>query len=374
MIASTQTLSPSRSALKAREVSLTDLQPRDIERWSALAKGALDPNPFFEPEFLLPSARHLGAPRVSLIVVEDVDGWRACMPVQRMRFGGFIPIVRTWCHLYSYLGTPLLDGESAGAAAAARALLQRAVARTASPLVLERQGDGAVADALRQGAEDLGLEAVFEESHERALLPRQQEQDCFETLSRRRRQEFDRLARRLEEAVGSPVTVADESGDDAALDAFLDLERSGWKGRAGTALASDARHADFFREVGRAFAARDRLELLTLRAGDRRAAMACNLYAGEGGFCFKVAHEGQLRQFSPGAQLERASMRLFHEQRTERWQDSCADPDNALMNRLWPGRRTIATTVLARKGLPASVARKAIPILDRRRANRRSES
>ncbi len=36
---------------------------------------------------------------------------------------------------------------------------------------------------------------------------------------------------------------------------------------------------------------------------------------------------------------------MFHEDRAEQWQDSCADPDNEMINRLWPDRRRLSTTV-----------------------------
>lgn len=44
-------------SLRNGEVSLlrvADLQPDDVDAWKVLARQALDPNPFFEPEFVLP--------------------------------------------------------------------------------------------------------------------------------------------------------------------------------------------------------------------------------------------------------------------------------------------------------------------------------
>lgn len=359
--------------LTVRELALEKLTPRDIESWSALAKNALEPNPFFEPEFVIPAAEHLGERRPSLMIVEAAGDWRACLPVHRVRLGRVVPAVRAWCHLYCFLGTPLIDRDIA--LPAARSLLDGAVGRGGRPLVLARLGDGGPAfTAIEQAAAELGLDTLFQSSYERAILVRQSGGEHCEGLSGRRRRDLDRLERRLETELGGEVTVVDEAERACAVDAFIALERSGWKGLEGTALASDPRHVAFFREVCESFAARGRLELLTLEGAGRRAAMTCNLYSGEGGFCFKVAHDAELRRFSPGVQLERESMRVFHEQRTEHWQDSCADPENAMINRLWPDRRHITTMVLARHGLPARCLRRAMRVTRTRSVNKRSES
>jgi hypothetical protein len=39
--------------MRASLIPLTALQARDVERWRELAEVALEPNPFFEPEYLL---------------------------------------------------------------------------------------------------------------------------------------------------------------------------------------------------------------------------------------------------------------------------------------------------------------------------------
>ena len=107
------------------------------------------------------------------------------------------------------------------------------------------------------------------------------------------------MRRRLQERVGE-LTVRDRSGERDAYEEFLALERSGWKGTAGTAMASDPGHAEFFRELCSAFADAGRLQLLSLDGEQRTVAMKCNLIAGEVTYCFKIAFDEQLSQLSPG--------------------------------------------------------------------------
>jgi Acetyltransferase (GNAT) domain len=185
-----------------------------------------------------------------------------------------------------------------------------------------------------------------------------------------------RLGRRLEDELGASLTVEDHAGQEEAVESFLDLEASGWKGQAHTAMASTGAHADFFRSVCRTFTEQGRLQLLSLEADGRRVAMKCNLVASQGVFCFKIGHDAELRRFSPGVQLERANVEIFHEEREERFMDSCADPDNEMINRLWPDRCTVTNVVLARRGAHSLVCRGGISAVRalRTRDGRKSSS
>jgi CelD/BcsL family acetyltransferase involved in cellulose biosynthesis len=180
-------------------------------------------------------------------------------------------------------------------------------------------------------------------------------------LSAHHRRELRRQGRRLAEELGADLKCDDRAGDPAAVEAFLDLERAGWKGRAGTAFASDPSHAEFFRRICERFDAAGRLQLLDLSAGGRSTAMKCNLHAGEGSFAFKIAFDEELARWSPGIQLELRNIELF-EAGPLRWMDSCAMPENRMINRLWPERRGLATMLVSGGGLRAVPARASLAL------------
>jgi CelD/BcsL family acetyltransferase involved in cellulose biosynthesis len=343
-----------------RDIPLNEVSPSDIERWRALAANAVDPNPFFEPDFVLAAARHLDEPGTSLLVVEGREGWLACLPVQRSRMYRLVPVLRTWNHIYCFLGTPLID---AGAVPeAAHALLEGAVrqapgSRVALELVTE---DGPAGEAIRRAATNLRLTTLLGARTERAFLERRPAGDYLAHMRSHRRRELNRLGRRMAKELDGGLSVTDEAGSEAAVDRFLELERAGWKGRSDSALASAPAHEAFFRSVCTDFFAAGRLQLLSLSVDERSVAMKCNLIAGDGAFCFKIAYDEQLGAFSPGVQLERENVQVFHEQRSEGWQDSCADPENEMINRLWPDRRKLSTTLLAPRGVRSSLSQRAL--------------
>ena len=142
--------------------------------------------------------------------------------------------------------------------------------------------------------------------YERALLTRS---DAAGSIGGHHAREARRLGRRLSEALDGPLEVTDHAGDPDAVERFLELELSGWKGRAGTAMGSTPGRAEFFRRVcAPPSPPPGGCELLDLGTGTRSAAMKCNLIAPPGSFGFKIAFDDALARFSPGIQLELAQI------------------------------------------------------------------
>ena len=88
--------------------------------------------------------------------------------------------------------------------------------------------------------------------------------------------------------------------------------------------------------------------------------MACNLRAAEGVFCLKIAFDERWRRYSPGAQLVLDHVSWFDRHSDAAWMDSCVQPDNELVNRLWPDRRRIVTLAIPAGSARGRVARAAI--------------
>ena len=330
--------------------SFEALSDRELAAWRTLAARAAEPNPFFEPDFAVPAARASRRRPPSLLVVDDGPGsdWAACLPVRReARFRKLpVPALMTWLHPHAFLGTPLMAPERA--TAAWRALIAHAASDPlAGFLGLELLGDGGpVAGTLAEVLREDGTRAFLYERVERAALFRREDHDYLNPrLGPKRRRELRRRRRQLEEHLGAPLAVRDGAGDPAAVAAFLELEAAGWKGHGGAALAT-AGEGGLFEEIAGSFAARGRLQVLSLMAGERIVAMKCNLLAGDAVFCFKIAYDEGLARFSPGVQLELENVGVFDRTPGIDWTDSCAAPENGMINRLWRDRRSVATVLV----------------------------
>jgi len=259
------------------------------------------------------------------------------------------PLLVAWCHPYCFLTTPLLDAEEPEAALTT--LLARA---TSEPRVLGVMLDlidaaGFVGDAL--AAVVAPRDSLQIDGFERALLRRRPENDYLvASVSVKHEKELRRLRRRLEGEIGT-IESRDRAGESDAVERFLELELSGWKGRAGTAMGSDIDHARFFREMCEGFAGTGRLQLLTLEHDGDIVAMKCNLMAGDGIYCFKIAFDERFAKYSPGIHLEVANVDHFHDRTGAAWMDSCAVPQNAMINRLWRDRRLLQSVLIRPSGI-----------------------
>ena len=341
--------------VSARTHVLSALDAAAYGAWSRLADRAIEPNPYYRPEFVRTAAMTGDEP--ILIVAADGDDWIACLPVvrasrwRRMR----LPVLAPWMPDHAFIATPLIDRERA--ADAAGSLASFVAGAGAAALILDPiDPDGPAAEALGAALRRVGLEPVVRAEWQRAALRRRPEATYLqESMSGKRRKELRRQRRALGAELGGDVEAVDRSSEPAAWNRFLELEASGWKGAKGTALAADSQGAAFFRAMCAATAPTGRLQLLALEAGGHTAAMQCNLIDGRQMFCFKVAYDDALARFGPGAQLEADAIEIFHASVPADFVDSCAPPDSELVNRMWPDRRRMQTLIVPTKSRRAAL-------------------
>ena len=124
------------------------------------------------------------------------------------------------------------------------------------------------------------------------------------SLSTHRRSELRRRARRLEAAGEVALEVhRSPAGLDALLDEAFAVESSGWKGRAGTAIAADPALTTFYRRVAAWAAERDWLRLAFLKLDGRALAFDLALETGGRHYLLKTGFDPSHTRLSPGLLL-----------------------------------------------------------------------
>lgn len=335
---------------QTRVARFDELDEQDIRAWRDLAGRTAEPNVFFEPEVLLPAVRHLARPgAVRLAVVSDADGrWLACAPVKReMAWGRLrLPCLTVWTHDFSGLEVPLVDAAEPGPALRALLRVLRRPLGGVFAAFTQLPGDGVV----RRSLEELtGGAAIEVARYERAAMRRRPAFTYLDQMTSKRRHEFSRKRRRLEERFDD-ISVVDMSAEPDALELFLTLEASGWKGREGTALLSDPSHAAFFREACAALREAGRLQLIALVADGRAIAMKCNGLAGRRMFGFKQAFDEEMGALSPGRLLDVDLMRVLHDRDDVDLLDTIGSSENGTLNATWPDRLTMTTVLVPSRG------------------------
>ncbi len=113
--------------------------------------------------------------------------------------------------------------------------------------------------------------------------------------------------------VEAPDRMADAVGDHARL------ERSGWKGNAGSAMRVDDKYGRFYREVLQAFAQFGGARVYQLMLGEQLIASQLCTVAGGTLMTMKTAYENEAAAFSPGRVLDYLMLEeLFADPLTER--------------------------------------------------------
>jgi hypothetical protein len=153
----------------------------------------------------------------------------------------------------------------------------------------------------------------------------------------------------------------DDQGLDAWIDEFLTLERRGWKGANGSALACGADTAALFCAALHGAAAAGKLERLSLYLDGAPIAMLVNFLSAPGSFAFKTAYDEDYARYSPGVLLQIHNLDLLQSPDIA-WCDSCAVEGHPMIDSLWTGRRTVTRLSLAigagpRRALFAVLAR-----------------
>lgn len=323
--------------------------------WQALARDTCEPNPFFEPWFLLSSYKAFQPERVLLAALFCRGELTGVLPLARSNcyYGHPLPHWTTWSHANSFCGTPLV--RPGYAKRFWRALIAEVEGHLGSALflhlpLLPTEGPlyGALTEVL---AEDRRASAIVARE-KRALLASSLSADEYlaASMSAKKRKELRRQHKRLAEE--GQLSFERLEGAEALshwIEEFLDLEASGWKGEAESALANAAQTRSFFSAALQGAAHDGRLERLALRIDDRPIAMLANFLTPPGTYSFKTAFDEHYARFSPGMLLQLENLALLNRSDIH-WSDSCAAEGHPMIERLWRERRSLSGLNIALGG------------------------
>jgi CelD/BcsL family acetyltransferase involved in cellulose biosynthesis len=326
-------------------------------RWRELAERANEPNGYYLPGWeLAVNAFATGRTGVSALSAwsntSSTDGTAHLI--------GLMPAISLWraCRIplpalanadpYGTLGTPLFDRDMAEDAAAS--LLAQARKAGAHALVLRNVTlDGAAMKIVTQVLARAGLRPRILHSQIRACLDATRDADALlrDALGAKKLKELRRQRHRLAEhgAVRFEVARTPEQVT-SAIETFLTLEASGWKGQRGTALVQDDGDASFVRRATVALAETGQCEIVSLRAGNTPVAAGIVLRHQDRAFYFKVGIDERFAKLSPGVQLTLDLTRHLCADPAIASADSTADADHPMINPIWRGRFAIGDVLI----------------------------
>jgi CelD/BcsL family acetyltransferase involved in cellulose biosynthesis len=267
--------------------------------WDSLAV-RLDATPFVRPGWMSAWWRAFGAGRLEVLTAGSSRGLDAVLPVAQR--GATVSSPSNW-HTPQY---GLLDAGGPSAAT----LLDRLFARRAPQVSLGfLSSTGPDVPRLTAAAERAGYRVLVRPLARSPLVRIATDWDTYErSLSGNLRRDVGRCRRRLGELGRSDLDVHEDTG--GLAEAFA-IEHSGWKARAGSAIASQPETESFYTEIASWAAENGWLRLIFLRLDGRAIAFHLALEHRGAYFPLKGGFDPEFRALSPGkliihATLERA--------------------------------------------------------------------
>lgn len=330
-----------------------DALAAEIDR---LAASAVEPNPFYESWCLRSALELLSTDALQLLAVRDAAGeLTGLLPLTRRTHFKRLPqaTLRSWLHDYAFLAAPLLHRDHVQDAI--DAILDWLADAGASAGVIELVNirmDGAVAAALDAGVARrprlLSRRTRWTRAMYRLDVP-----DDPQHMSAKQRSTLRRKERRLGDE-GEVGYREMSDGDDLVewVGKFLQVEASGWKGRAGTAMGASEADRAFLLAACQAAHARGQLHMLALELDGKPIAMKCNFLSGAHAFTFKIAYDETYARYSPGILIELFQMQHIRDSHPQLSAvDSCTVADNTMFPNLWAGECVLGDYAILRNTL-----------------------
>jgi hypothetical protein len=308
----------------------------------ALHTRSLAPNAFYNSGFLAGSLLLKEKQSISVLETRDSHGqMTGFLPFRRsvLRETGFLPILKAYQNPFILRTEPVLDNSNP--IETAMAMLD-ALAQHAGLLKLflfpMLDLEGPVFASLQEAARRQSRSFQLLKIHQRAALK------AGDSLPASKLKKAEKLMRKLQER-GEVTVIIGQGGKKAKplLDAFLRVESSGWKGKQGTGLASQATTEAFARRAGDP--ARTDTVYDALMFDGQPIAVNMNLVAGTSIMTIKSGYDEAFRSFSPGIILDTLFSRHGIQQGSGWIADSCAIPGHHL-EQLWPSRLSIGSMLI----------------------------
>ena len=342
--------------------------------WERLLNVSVHRNLFFDPDFLIPAFKHLADETVSVLVIDapskvDPSGPRVIcglLPLKEKRIYG-LPFrgQESWLHDQCFDSTPLLRCDCARDVLNFMLDFLTQTQQTALLGLDVVSNEGEFANILTEVLNSRRSTPFYRDSFVRASF--QPELD-FETylqlnISKRMKQNFRRLGRRLEERGEVSISCSrDQESNQDYIEQFLELEASGWKAESGTALRCRESTRDFFCEMVTRSLANKKLKFLSVNFNGKPISMLCDLYSDNFGYSYKTAIADDMKEFSPGLMAEIHNIQNMHENDVQ-FSDSCTLPNNELINRIWKGRTRFQSLVVPLRGRLSHWATATMPMM-----------
>ena len=304
--------------------------------WKRLVGQSLTPAGLNSPELILPLLKKLAGAELA-VVVQGKDLLFALPINKRSSFSG---LVSNWITPLTVIGVPHLDREFPVAA------LTTFTNSLKHPLLLHSIN---VNDRFWDYLITRDAQFSVLNKWERAVLrPKGTFEEWLDNnFDRKRRKEYRRLTNRLaEQGKFETVTYQHEEDCKSWVADMLAIEASGWKGKRGTAIASDSDLQAAFGDACQLLSASGKLRFWKLVLNGKAIASAYAIVEGDRAWLVKIAYDEAFAKYSPGVLLILYITEKLFAETGIKLIDSCAVPGHPMIENIWRDRIEMADVMI----------------------------
>lgn len=330
-----------------------------------LSASALAPNPHMAPAAIEAAMLLMPADRIVILAAwqnealgsEHLLGIWAFARRRDWRSGFAGALVAPLLPLYEVSSSPVLHRDHI--VDVVQAMLRHIQASSDLPDTLALPllpQEGALADALRETCRLSSSRFETYELWQRPMLLPQPGDDAERYLRRALGGSYKKRMQQFRATMKAGTVTFQRLRGDAArdrFDGFLALEASGWKGKAGTAIAARSADAAYFRKLVAGFAATGSLQLDSLLLDGQPIAMGLLIESAGTRHFLKIAYDEAQSRLSPGRTLTIAMIQADFASAPATVFDSGAGDGVEAGTYAWGERRAMGNSVigLGRAGL-----------------------
>jgi hypothetical protein len=312
----------------------------------------LDDNPFFERESLLSAFEHLGSHDTALALwQEEASSRQIVLPLhlRPRRYGPLPCLPMVWTHPYCVVGSIVMEAGPDHPEALSE-LLRHVRQKTSSAALLWYYvpQDSALYQTLKNSAHPFQIL----QHYERACLHSDLKGEAYlqRQFSKKHLKNLNRQARRLQdmgEMVHQTITADQPQLLEQAFEDFIQLEGTGWKGKAGTALMTCPADRQFFLQTVKALATNHRIHANKLILDGKPLAVVLTVHGHHWHYLWKIAYDETYDSFSPGMLLMKELTAGILNEGCPNPVDGMAVPHHPMLDRLWGERRSFVDLVIS---------------------------
>ena len=321
--------------------------------WEELSRNTIEENPYYSPTYMraLLENTEINTDIMALAVYREGKLAGFCPFItDKWRWLGAASVNRAWKNPYITLTTPLVERHNPRQTVQAL-LMAMAGHATAGRFWLfeELNLDGPAGVLIDEVVRKRNLSSCVFDEFDRPTLEQGStfDQHMLDHVSKKRRRDLKRNRKRLSEK-GRVEMRFFTSGPqlEAAVEDFLRIEASGWKGERGTALACNQNLLAFARQAFGTSCGKTITRADVLYLDEQPIAVSLAIYVGKTAFTLKCTYDESYRTYSPGLLLEQDIIEDFLKNHWVERLDSATAAGGHVVQGLWNGSIRVGDLLL----------------------------